>query len=80
MDDQTLEEQTRDDQALYCAWCGGAADEPDRDGQHHERCGARLALIDPPRYCVHCARRMVVQVTPTGWVATCSRHGQLTAN
>jgi hypothetical protein len=59
----------------YCAWCG----QPDETGTH-ERCRARLALVDPPRYCVQCARRMVVQVTPAGWTATCSRHGQLTAN
>ncbi|HEX5115034.1 MAG TPA: hypothetical protein VFW65_07530 [Pseudonocardiaceae bacterium] len=59
----------------FCAWCGQPADAAD-----HEHCRARLALVDPPRYCVHCARRMVVQVTPAGWTATCSRHGQLTAN
>jgi hypothetical protein len=23
-----------------------------------------------------CARRMVVQVTPSGWSARCSRHGE----
>lgn len=63
------------DQALYCAWCG-----KEDDRAAHEKCRARLALVDPPRYCVHCARRMVVQVTPAGWVARCSRHGQLTAN
>jgi hypothetical protein len=60
----------------YCAWCGLADTEP----AGHEKCSARLALVDPPRYCTHCARRMVVQVTPGGWSATCSRHGQLTAN
>ncbi|HEY0803739.1 MAG TPA: hypothetical protein VGD84_01695 [Pseudonocardiaceae bacterium] len=59
----------------YCAWCG----QPD-DAGTHDRCRARLALVDPPRYCAQCARRMVVQVTPAGWTATCSRHGQLTAN
>ncbi|HEY3749538.1 MAG TPA: hypothetical protein VGL80_10085 [Pseudonocardiaceae bacterium] len=60
----------------FCAWCG----QPDPDPAEHEKCQARLALVDPPRFCVRCARRMVVQVTPAGWVATCSRHGQLTAN
>lgn len=59
----------------YCSWCG----RPETEGEH-EKCRARLAMVDPPRYCVRCARRMVVQVTPTGWTATCSRHGQLTAN
>lgn len=52
----------------------GAAD----DG--HAKCRARLAMVDPPRFCTRCARRMVVQVTPAGWQATCSRHGQLTSN
>jgi hypothetical protein len=64
-----------DEQIVYCGWCGKAEAEQD-----HERCRMRLALIDPPRYCTHCARRMVVQVTPAGWVANCSRHGQFTAN
>ena len=63
----------------YCAWCGQPADTGDP-----ENCQTRLAMVDPPRYCVQCARRMVVQVTPAGWTATCSRHGrstsQLTAN
>jgi hypothetical protein len=59
----------------FCAWCG----RPDDTGDHGH-CRERLATIDPPRHCVHCARRMVVQVTPAGWTATCSRHGELTAN
>jgi hypothetical protein len=62
--------------APFCAWCG----QPDPATAAHDHCRARLALVDPPRFCVECARRMVVQVTPAGWVATCSRHGQLTAN
>lgn len=62
------------DGTLYCAWCG-----KDETEGTHEKCRARLALVDPPRYCVHCARRMVVQVTPGGWVASCSRHGRLSA-
>ena len=37
---------------------------------------AALAL-EPPRFCDRCGRRMVVQVTPLGWQATCSRHGVL---
>jgi len=40
----------------------------------HSRCEGR-AVLEPPRWCVHCRRRMVVQVTPGGWTATCSRHG-----
>src|SRR5207302_306704 len=31
--------------------------------------------LEPPRYCVQCGRRMVVQVDPQGWWAKCSRHG-----
>jgi hypothetical protein len=69
---------TTDAVTAYCAWCG-LPDDPD-DPAGHEKCRSRLALLDPPRFCVQCARRMVVQVTPTSWVATCSRHGQLTAN
>jgi hypothetical protein len=31
--------------------------------------------LEPPRYCADCGRRMVVQVTPRGWSATCVEHG-----
>ncbi|QIS11030.1 MULTISPECIES: hypothetical protein [Nocardia] len=31
--------------------------------------------LEPPRYCEHCGRRMIVQVHPEGWWAKCSRHG-----
>nr|WP_233157949.1 hypothetical protein [Actinokineospora bangkokensis] len=54
--------------------CGGAAG----TGDHGPCSGARAAL-EPPRFCAECARRMVVQVTPTGWSALCSRHGALTS-
>lgn len=37
---------------------------------------AQLGL-EPPRYCAYCARRMIVQVSPDGWTARCSRHGEL---
>ncbi|RFD27287.1 hypothetical protein MUBE_01480 [Mycobacterium uberis] len=37
---------------------------------------AQLGL-EPPRFCAECGRRMVVQVRPDGWRATCSRHGQV---
>ncbi|MDI3315713.1 MAG: hypothetical protein QJR12_16010 [Mycobacterium sp.] len=37
---------------------------------------AQLGL-EPPRFCAQCGRRMVVQVRPDGWRATCSRHGQV---
>ncbi|MGW4480663.1 biotin synthase auxiliary protein BsaP [Rhodococcus triatomae] len=31
--------------------------------------------LEPPRFCGHCGRRMIVQVSPDGWWAKCSRHG-----
>ncbi|MFZ0717139.1 hypothetical protein [Mycobacterium sp.] len=37
---------------------------------------AQLGL-EPPRFCAECGRRMVVQVRPDGWWATCSRHGRV---
>lgn len=49
----------------FCGHCG----EP---GVEHE------AELDPPRYCTHCRRRMVVQVHPTGWSARCVEHGVVT--
>ncbi|MDQ2588115.1 biotin synthase auxiliary protein BsaP [Saccharothrix yanglingensis] len=60
--------------ATYCGYCGGEV-----AGADHAACAARLGVIDPPRFCARCARRMVVQVTPAGWTATCSRHGETTS-
>lgn len=37
---------------------------------------AQLGL-EPPRFCQQCGRRMIVQVSPDGWWAKCSRHGVL---
>lgn len=37
---------------------------------------AALLGLEPPRYCAYCARRMIVQVSPHGWTARCSRHGE----
>ncbi|MCU1588437.1 MAG: putative acetyltransferase [Frankiales bacterium] len=51
-----------------CALCG----EP---GVHPAHIAA--LELEPPRYCVQCGRRMVVQVHPTGWTATCVEHGLL---
>ncbi|PZS39378.1 MAG: hypothetical protein DLM62_08605 [Pseudonocardiales bacterium] len=53
----------------FCDACG----HPVANGQHVS-CAHRREL-DPPRYCPECARRMVVQVTPTSWSARCSAHG-----
>ncbi|WP_297544542.1 hypothetical protein [Amycolatopsis sp.] len=55
----------------FCVHCGQTT-----SGEHAACDNARTAL-EPPRFCAHCARRMVVQVTPTGWSARCSRHGEL---
>ena len=38
---------------------------------------AAAAGLDVPRYCQLCGRRMGVQVRPDGWLAHCSRHGDL---
>lgn len=57
----------------FCGQCGWALEEP-----LHEGCALRSAL-EPPRYCAYCARRMVVQVTPSRWRALCSRHGAFTS-
>ena len=58
----------------WCGQCGEAlAAGP---GVEHARC-VRRAPLEPPRFCVHCRRRMVVQVTPGAWIATCSRHGSV---
>ncbi|MBC7372792.1 MAG: GNAT family N-acetyltransferase [Frankiales bacterium] len=55
-------------------WCGQCGQALTGDG--HEPC-RRAATLDPPRFCGHCRRRMVVQVLPTGWTARCSEHGLL---
>lgn len=57
----------------YCDQCG----EPEA-APGHPRCAIRRDL-EPPRYCGTCARRMVVQVHPTGWTARCSRHEEIRA-
>jgi hypothetical protein len=55
----------------YCARCG-----EERALHDHAGCAAALVL-EPPRYCTACRRRLVVQVVPTGWSARCSEHGDL---
>ena len=54
----------------YCDRCGKAAGDGD-----HAAC-ARARDLEPPRFCTHCRRRMVVQVTPIGWTARCVEHGE----
>ena len=63
--------------STYCGRCG----EPQMDdGQQpvgeHAACDQALVL-EPPRYCAQCRRRLIVQVLPTGWTARCSAHGEL---
>lgn len=53
-------------------WCGQCGQELTPEG--HAAC-RRAADLDPPRYCAHCRRRMVVQVMPTGWTSRCVEHG-----
>ncbi|HEV2781332.1 MAG TPA: hypothetical protein VGX25_18265 [Actinophytocola sp.] len=55
----------------FCPRCGRPAAEGDHTG-----CRGAQAALEPPRFCPECARRMVVQVTPSGWFARCSRHGE----
>jgi hypothetical protein len=54
---------------VYCDRCGQPA-----DAGPHPGCVAAREL-EPPRFCPACARRMVVQVVPTGWTARCVEHG-----
>jgi hypothetical protein len=59
------------DPVAFCGHCGG-----DVAGGGHLACTERLRM-EPPRYCVSCARRMKVQVSPTSWTAECVEHGIL---
>lgn len=56
--------------AVWCDHCGGAL----ADGEHEACAAARV--LDPPRFCPDCRRRMKVQVLPAGWRATCVEHGE----
>ena len=56
----------------YCGHCGDPI-----DGASHATCDARLVL-EPPRFCTACRRRMKVQVTPREWSAECVEHGVVT--
>jgi len=48
----------------------------DRPVGDHAGC-VRALVLEPPRYCATCRRRLIVQVLPTGWTARCSAHGEL---
>lgn len=54
-------------------WCDQCGEELTPEG--HAAC-RRARDLDPPRFCAHCRRRMVVQVVPTGWTARCVEHGE----
>jgi hypothetical protein len=64
-------------EAVYCDRCGEPAG-ADVDADGHEGCRAARRM-EPPRYCSRCRRRLVVQVTPAGWTARCTRHGPLSS-
>jgi hypothetical protein len=60
--------------AIYCDGCGRPREEGD-----HAACRARRAATDPPRFCPACARKLRVQVLPTGYTVECVRCGPLPA-
>ena len=53
--------------AAFCAWCGAPTATCPSEGCRRP--------LDPPHFCPTCGRRMRVQVTPTGWQASCRDHG-----
>ena len=59
---------------MHCGHCGAPLIERD-----HRPCAEALVL-EPPRFCALCGRRMIVQVTPTEWTARCSEHGEFTGS
>ncbi len=61
-----LELMTYELPLVVCALCG-------QPGVHAAHDGA--LELEPPRFCIRCGRRMVVQVHPTGWSAKCVQHG-----
>jgi hypothetical protein len=54
----------------HCDGCGRPAAHGD-----HTVCLGRRATTDPPRFCVTCGRKLVVQVLPMGWTARCVHCG-----
>ncbi len=57
--------------ATWCDRCGA-----DATAGPHPGCAA-ARVLEPPRYCGHCRRRMKVQVLPVGWAAVCVEHGEI---
>ncbi len=60
----------KDESVVFCGQCG------EQQASAHPDC-ERAGMLEPPRYCAQCARRLKVQVTPMGWRAECSRHGEI---
>ena len=63
--------------STFCGHCGEPTTSDPEGSRDHAACEARLVL-EPPRFCTACRRRMKVQVTPRGWSAECVEHGVLT--
>jgi SAM-dependent methyltransferase len=59
--------------ARVAPWCDRCGD-PLAGGGHGDCVAARA--LEPPRFCRHCRRRLVVQVLPAGWTARCAEHGE----
>jgi hypothetical protein len=53
----------------FCRWCG--TEVGGCDGVTCRR------PLDPPRFCPTCGHRLRVQVTPTGFDASCRTHGPI---
>ncbi len=70
---QTYTRAVSESPTVFCPRCGG-----ELDSGSHTACQQALDL-EPPRYCAICRRRMIVQVTPTGWTARCKEHGDRSA-
>ena len=58
----------------FCGQCGEASGSAAHEAA---KCASRREL-EPPRFCAQCRRRMVVQIVPRGWTATCGVHGVIT--
>ncbi|MDQ3985644.1 MAG: hypothetical protein M3280_04010 [Actinomycetota bacterium] len=53
---------------MFCVGCGRSTTECD---------GSCRRPLDPPRFCSRCGRRLLVQITPAGYSATCRTHGEV---
>ncbi|GHJ09351.1 hypothetical protein TPA0907_37180 [Micromonospora humidisoli] len=67
---RTAESAVLTSAAAWCDRCGA-----DTTAGPHPGCAA-ARVLEPPRYCGHCRRRMKVQVLPVGWSAVCVEHGE----